>query len=92
MNDSAIKTSRTIPKRSADQMKDMETLHCLLPNLDDDSLLAVYLRFWECMTIQEISKVIGRTWDETDHLIENSIRNLRDGFLSRELMPLTVAA
>ena len=79
-----------IPKRSANQMRDIETLRGLLPKLDDDSILAVYFRFWECMTIQEISKVLGKTWDETDHLIEQSIQTMRDGFFAQAPAPFAM--
>jgi DNA-directed RNA polymerase specialized sigma24 family protein len=82
MKRSDTETPQIFPNRSTDPRADFKTLHALLPELDDDSLLAVYMRFWERMTIQEISKVLGRTWDETDHLIERSMQNLRDGFVA----------
>jgi DNA-directed RNA polymerase specialized sigma24 family protein len=82
----------SLPKRHIDTRKDIQTLRSLIPELDDDGVLAVYMRFWECMTIQEIAKVLGRTWDETDNLIERSIQNLREGFLAHGMMKVTAAA
>ena len=92
MSQSKAEATTIYPKRSLDRAKDIKTLHALLPELDDDGLLAVYMRFWECMTIQEISKILGRTWDDTVRLIERSIRNLRDGFISRDANTQLAAA
>jgi DNA-directed RNA polymerase specialized sigma24 family protein len=93
MNRSKTEAMPPNPKRSREPTEDIETLHALLPELNDDGLLAVYMRFWECMTIQEIAKILGRTWDETDQLIECSIRNLRAGFVTRDTnMPTAIAA
>jgi hypothetical protein len=82
-----------LPMRSHDPKHDVATLCNLLPSLGDEGLLAIHLRFWEHMTIQEIAKFLGRSWTETDLLIESTIAELRKGFLERtggELM-LTAA-
>lgn len=58
----------------------VETLYKMLPALSPKARIAIYLRFWECMTIQEISKRVGLSWDCTDKLIEKSLLQLRQGF------------
>jgi DNA-directed RNA polymerase specialized sigma24 family protein len=84
--------SPRMPRRNIDPKDDLTTLRALLPELDDDGLLAVHMRFWECLTIQEIAKILGRTWDDTDKLIERSIQNLREGFLTQDTSQKLAAA
>lgn len=72
-------------KRSSETANDIRILHEILPNLCDEGVLAVYFRFWECMTIQEIARILGISWDRADRLIENSIQDLRQGFANRKL-------
>jgi hypothetical protein len=85
MNRFKAEATPVLPKRSTDPKDDIKTLHLLMPGLDDDGLLAVYLRFWDCRTIQEISMVLGRSWDETDRIIEQSIQHLREEFIARDV-------
>lgn len=49
-----------------------------LQGLSPQSQRAIYLRFWENSTIEEISDELRLTWDEADFLIEESIFNLRE--------------
>lgn len=67
-------------KRQAEKGKDIKTLHYLLPELGDEGIIAVYFRFWESMMISDVAKILGRSWDYTDQLIEGSIKDLRKGF------------
>ena len=71
-------------KRNAEKAKDIRLLHELLPTLSDEGLLAIYFRYWECLLINDIARILGRSWDYTDKLIEKSIRDLRGGFLKVE--------
>lgn len=64
----------------SDTSEKIRTLHMLLPTLDKEARIAIRLRFWESMTIQEVATVLELSWDATDRLIENSIQSLREGF------------
>jgi DNA-directed RNA polymerase specialized sigma24 family protein len=39
--------------------------------------LIIYLRFWDNMTIQEIGRYVGHSWDSTDAMIESAIHHTR---------------
>ncbi len=70
------------PARSAEREADIRRLHELMPSLSDEQIIAIYFRFWENLLIEDIANILGRTWNYTDHLIEKSIRELRDGFVT----------
>ncbi len=72
--------TRTDIKRERNLKNDLEQLKTLLPELPDKALMAVHLRFWENCLIQEIALTIGLSWDETDRLLEDAIKQLRNGF------------
>ncbi len=55
-------------------------LRILLPTLSRQARIAIQLRFWENLTIQEIAGLLEVSWDQADRLIEDSIQQLRDGF------------
>lgn len=61
-------------------------LRILLPTLSRQARIAIQLRFWENLTIQEIAWLLELSWEQADRLIEDSIQQLRDGFekFSRE--------
>lgn len=42
----------------------------------------IYLRFWERMTIEEISTELQMTWDTADKAIDAAILALRKGMLN----------
>jgi DNA-directed RNA polymerase specialized sigma subunit len=69
-------------KRRSEKAKDIQLLHELLPSLCDEGILAIYFRYWECLLINDIAQILGKSWEYTDQLIENSIKALRDGFLN----------
>lgn len=56
----------------------IEKLKVLLPKLPRKARIAIQLRFWENMTIEEISNFLRLSWDQADQLIENSIKALRE--------------
>ncbi|OFZ36348.1 MAG: hypothetical protein A2504_16865 [Bdellovibrionales bacterium RIFOXYD12_FULL_39_22] len=49
--------------------------------LSKNAQRALHLRYWELMTIEEISHDIGMSWAETDRLIDSSLVKLRYLFL-----------
>lgn len=67
--------------RNVEKSADIRKLHELMPALSDEGITALYFRFWECLLIEDIANILGRSWDYTDRLIENSIKELRFGFL-----------
>lgn len=48
-----------------------------LTKLSPQGQRAIYLRFWENYTIEEISNVLKLTWDQADRLIESSLKELK---------------
>lgn len=55
-----------------------------LKGLPPESQRAVFLRFWENNTIEEIAKDLRVSWDHADFLIDQAIFELRE-FLSQIL-------
>lgn len=80
-----VEASGLFPKRSVERKKDLKLLYELMPNLSDSAVLAIYLRFWERLLIEEIAEVLNLSWNEVNHLIEHSIKELRTGFLNSQL-------
>ena len=58
-----------------------EDLKQVVLKLDYSAQRLIYLRFWECMTIEEISKEVRMTWDETDKAIDRALLDLRKNLL-----------
>ena len=48
-----------------------------LTSLSPSGQRAISLRFWEYYTIEEISKTLRISWDQTDKLIEKSLLELK---------------
>ena len=92
MKNFSLASDLSLPSRASNHRDDVETLRRLLSELNEDGFMALHLRFWENMAIQEIAKLIGKSWNETDRLIENSIKELRDGFLHNQLSARLIAA
>ena len=42
----------------------------------------IYWRYWDVLTIEEISNKLGLKWKETDRLIGESLRMLKEVFLN----------
>ena len=66
--------------RSKSSEENINHLRMLLPTLSQQARIAIQLRFWENMTIQEIAGLLEVSWEQADRLIEDSIQQLRDGF------------
>lgn len=73
------------PLKRGTKREDIKTLHQSLPKLSDEEIISIYLRFWENKTIEEIAGILRKSWDETDHLIDSAIGNLRMGFIQMRI-------
>lgn len=71
---------------------DLARLQTIISSLEVDQRIAIYMRFWSCCLIEEIASTLGLSWSETDQLIENSITELRNGFLKNQLSVRLLAA
>lgn len=86
------KAADLLSTRSTEREHDIRILYELLPSLSDEGILAIYFRFWERLLIEDIARILGRSWDETDRLIDNSIKELRNGFLTNQMSARLQAA
>lgn len=71
-------TRPSIQSKSSEE--NINLLRVLLPTLSQQARIAIQLRFWDNMAIQEIAELLELSWDQADRLIEESIQQLRDGF------------
>lgn len=53
-------------------------LHSHLQTLPERSLLAIYYRFWQGKTIEEVARTLRVDWNRADHLINSGLSQLRD--------------
>lgn len=53
---------------------------------------AIFLRFWEFQTIEEISEQLGFDWDQADQCIEKSLKVLRKLIPTRPNKPAAISA
>lgn len=81
-----------LPARDSEREKNIQKLYELMPDLGDKAILAIYFRFWEQLLIEDIGNILGLSWKETDQLIEESIKELRQGFLANQLSTQLMAA
>ena len=70
-------TESSFEKPNAFSDENYELLSEALDFLTPKQRLIVYLRFWDNMTIQEIARYIGQSWDSTDSMIEAAVNHLR---------------
>ena len=56
----------------------------LLPSLNEEQRVALHLRFWESLSILEITRVMKKSWDQTDVLIESTLDFLNTELTKRE--------
>ena len=70
-------TEPSFEKPNALSDENYELLSEALDFLTPKQRLIVYLRFWDNMTIQEIARYIGQSWDSTDSMIEAAVNHLR---------------
>ena len=77
-------TKPSIQSKSSEE--NINLLRLLLPTLSQHARIAIQLRFWDNMTIAEISGLLELSWEQADRLIEESVQQLRDRFekFSRE--------
>ena len=68
---------QTLAKPSSISEENFDLLKEALEFLSPKQRLIVYLRFWDCMTIQEIARYIGHSWDSTDAMLEGAVKHLR---------------
>lgn len=54
-----------------------EELHESLLKLPSKKQQAIQMRFFDGLAIDQISQVLGMTWEKTDKLIENALGDLR---------------
>lgn len=57
--------------------ENFELLKEALKQLDAKQRAVVRMRFWDCLSIQEISSRIGMSWESTDELIDSTVNHLR---------------
>lgn len=56
---------------------DYEVLHEAMDKLATKEQDAIYCRYWREMSIMEISEKLGISWDDTDHLLTQSLQKLK---------------
>ncbi len=57
---------------------DHQLVRAALRELSNDHRRAVYLRFWENRSIEEIAQTLGQSWDEVDDLLEEAFEKIRE--------------
>lgn len=62
----------------------IEKLKEAMSYLSSKQKLVLHLRFWDNMTINEISRQIGLSWKSTDQVIDSAINHLRIRILQYE--------
>lgn len=79
--------------------EDYGKLHYVLQLLSDQQKVVLHLRFWENLSINQISRTIGHSWIETDRLVDHAVNHVRIRFKqltqceeSIEKKPITTAA
>jgi len=70
----------TLKRFQRDAAADLKILRGLLPTLSLDERVAIQMRFWDDMTVEEIASALDLSWQAADRLIEDSIQKLRQGF------------
>ncbi len=64
-------------KPAAFTYEQIEKLREAMNYLSPKQRSVLYMRFWDNMTINEISRQIGQTWKMTDALIDSAVNHLR---------------
>ncbi|MBY0316995.1 MAG: hypothetical protein K2Q26_15855 [Bdellovibrionales bacterium] len=59
-----------------------------LRKLPRDMKQALIQRFWHLETIYDISRHLGKTWEETDHLLKEGLNQIKQGPISNYFMDL----
>lgn len=75
MNKNQLLCEEKIERFSKDNF---EELHTSLLKLSSKKQQAIQMRFFDELAIDQISQVLGMTWENTDKLIENALAELRN--------------
>jgi DNA-directed RNA polymerase specialized sigma24 family protein len=59
-------------------------LNLAMLKLSECELDAVIMRFWHLFSIEEIAQQLDLTWNDANHLIDNSLAKLRE-YLTKEI-------
>ncbi len=86
------KVANLLPVRHVEKEKDLKLIYELMPNLSDEKIMAIYFRFWEQLLIEDVANILGRSWSETNQLLEDSVKELRQGFLMSQMSAQLKAA
>lgn len=57
---------------------DHQLVRAALRELSNGHRRAVYLRFWENQSIEDIAQTLGRSWNEVDDLLEEAFEKIRE--------------
>jgi len=60
---------------------DVRVLQAILIKLSKKENYAVVQRFWADQTIESISKDLRMSWDDTNQLLEEAIKKLKEYFI-----------
>ena len=70
---------------AAERTRLIQLLRLCLSELEPAQKLALELRFWEQLKIEQIAIIMRTTWDQTDQLLERTFRQLREMLTERLL-------
>ena len=70
-------TKRTIKFDERFSKLMIDRLHSCLEELEATQQIAIQLRFWEELTIEQIADELGLSWDQVNRLIEFTLVQLR---------------
>ena len=59
-----------------------------LPSLSEDQRIAVYLRFWENLSIQEIANFLNIKWSKADSIVESALNDLFEMIVNENNEPI----
>jgi DNA-directed RNA polymerase specialized sigma24 family protein len=57
--------------------EEKEIVRAAVKELQGVRKIAIYLRFWENLTIAEVAKTMGLSWAEANILIDDCVREIR---------------
>ena len=66
-----------MPIRPTKLTKTYEPLYKSLNELTMQKQIAIQMRFWDLLTIEQIANRLHLTWDEADRLIETTLCELK---------------
>ena len=87
--DDEIKPTLKFDERFSKPM--IDRLHSCLKELEATQQIAIQLRFWDELTIEQIANELGLSWDEVNRLIEITLDQLRTKIVEHTLEDALVA-